>query len=67
MGATLVQESSYGKLANIIFNKRSAFTLKEIFEDLESDYDEYDLKKTLELMKENGIIIQQGSFYSLRR
>ncbi len=65
--ATL-QEMPTFKLTNIIFSKQHSFTVDEITQDIKEiglTISESDLKRTLNNLKESGMIIQHGSRYSI--
>ena len=56
------------KLADLVYTKKTPFTLEDIFFEIKNDYEnKFELKRVLNSLKENGLLIQQGSTYSLKR
>lgn len=57
-------------LARIILSQDKPFTVEEIFAELKKehmdiDIDEHTLKETLNRLRDNRIVVQDGLFYSL--
>lgn len=66
--SVMITEGSGYKLANIVLSQREPFTIDDIMLELEKEgvkEDELFLKKSLNRLCENGIIIKFGSRYSL--
>lgn len=66
--ATLITEDTGFKLANIVLSQRKSFTLDELLVQMQNkgiEANEIFLKRSLSRFCDNGIIIKQGSFYSV--
>ena len=65
--AVITEKPSY-KLADIIFSKKEPFTLDNIIDELSVagvSENKQVIKRALDWFRDNGIIIEHGSFYSL--
>jgi len=63
----ITEKPSY-KLADIIFSKKESFTLNDIIKELRAvgvNENKQVIKRALDWFRDNGIIIEHGSFYSL--
>lgn len=67
--AAIVEKEGF-KLASIVLSKEEPFSFKDLSDDLKRFgivKSERGLKKSLENLKENGVIIQCGSLYLNQR
>ena len=66
--ATAITEGSGYKLATIVLSKKEPFTLEDLLKELKhtvSEENEILIKRSLDRLCDNGIIIKHGSLYSL--
>jgi hypothetical protein len=67
MAVLLEENLDFNKLAKVLFSKKEAFRVHEIMNEIGCVTDESILKNILYSLVDNGVLIQQGSTYSLRK